>query len=86
VSPPDAPLRLLMTKLSSLEQRIAAITPGGQSRNGAPRRNGNVNARRDRVPGLASGEIDRRLAERLCFRCGEPGHQKADCPQRRSHF
>jgi len=85
-APSDVPLRLLMAKLQSMEQRISAIAPGGQSRNGAPRRNGNGNARTERVQGLRPGEIDRRRAERLCFRCGEPGHQKVDCPQGRSHF
>jgi hypothetical protein len=80
----DAPLRLLMAKLQSMEQRISAMAPGGQSRSGAQRRNGN--GRSERVPGLRPGEIDRRRAERLCFRCGEPGHQKADCQQGRSHF
>ena len=83
-SMPDAPLRLLMAKLQSMEQRITAMAPGGQARNGAPRRSGN--ARTERVQGLPRGEIDRRRAERLCFRCGEPGHQKADCQQGRSHF
>lgn len=84
VSTSDAPLRLLMAKLQSMEQRISAMAPNGQSRNGAPRRNGH--ARNERVQGLRPGEIDRRRAERLCFRCGEPGHQKADCPQGRSNF
>lgn len=82
----DAPLRLLMAKLQSMEQRISAIAPGGQGRSGAPRRNGSSNARTERVQGLRPGEIDRRRNERLCFRCGEPGHQKVDCPQSRSHF
>ena len=36
-----------------------------------------------RVQGLSEQEVRRRLDESLCFICGQPGHRKFDCPQKK---
>ena len=78
------PVSLLLNRMESMiDQRIAAMNksnapPRSQGAGGAPRT--------DRVAGLPPGEIDRRYKAGLCYRCGQPGHIKANCTAQTRSF
>ena len=67
---------LLLAKMESMEQRIAALGSKPASSNPS-------NKSGERVQGLKFGDIDRLMKEGRCFRCKQKGHMKGDCPQGR---
>jgi hypothetical protein len=74
------------TRVAQLEQRLALMQhmqvqmlnalQGFRSSSGR-------GAARDRVPGLTPEQLALRLEKGLCFACGEPGHQKRNCTNKK---
>jgi hypothetical protein len=79
-SNPDV-MAAMLNKITMLESRIANIGHGGGNNGGAHRGN-KSGPRRDgsRVPGLKAADIADRRRANQCFRCGEKGHWKNECP------
>jgi hypothetical protein len=68
----------LLQLLHAMQQQRA---PGGGSRGG---RRPPFGRGAPRVPGLTEEQVRKRIEERLCFICGQPGHRKYDCPENKA--
>ena len=75
---------LLVAKLESMENRIAAI--GSSSRPPNKFVNNKPGFRREFIPGLTAADIASLQKEDRCFRCKQKGHMKNECPQNRLKY
>jgi hypothetical protein len=70
----DRGLETLASALASMDQRLNALSSGGGGQ-GSFRR-------APRIPGLTPEKIKEYRAKELCFKCGQKGHMKNECPKR----
>ncbi len=73
----------MMNKLSMLEKSHLAMIGHGSGHNSSAHRGNKFGNRRDhtRIPGLKPNDIADRRRANECFRCGNKGHWKNECPQ-----
>jgi hypothetical protein len=75
----DRGFETLASALASMDQRLNALT--SQTGTGASGGQGSFR-RAPRIPGLTPEKIKEYRAKELCFKCGQKGHMKNECPKR----